>query len=168
MTLQDFFTIVSQNQKYVLIYFIFLPVMALIIGLIGGRKDHLSPWKYFYTAIVYLVSIPGIFAVALNVYFFLFQRQDIMQTDLLLQVLPIFSMLLTVFILKKNINLEYIPGFDKIYALWMMLFAAMSIMWFLERVQIIVFSFLPFQYLLLAFLGLFAILYFGWRKFSKN
>lgn len=168
MTLQDFFNIVSQNQKYVLVYFITLPVLAMLIGLIGGAKDHLSPWKYLYTMIVYMVSIPGIFAVALNVYFFLFQRQDIMQTDLLLQVLPVFSMFLTVFILKKNINLEYIPGFDKIYALWMILFATMSIMWFLERIQIIVFSFLPFQYLLLAFLGLFAIMYFGWRKLSKN
>jgi hypothetical protein len=168
MTLQNLFNIVSQSPKYVLMYFIFLPVFALIIGLLGGTKDHLSPWKYGYTLIIYLVSIPGIFAVALNVYFFLFQRQDIMQTDLLLQVLPVFSMLLTVFILKKNINLEYIPGFDKIYALWIMLFITMSILWFLERVQIIVFSFLPFQYLILAFLGLFAIMYFGWRKLSKN
>jgi hypothetical protein len=168
MTLKELFLSAGENQNYTIAFFTIIPVLAVLIGLIGGTKDHLSPWKYFYTALVYLVSIPGIFAVAFNVYLFLFQRRDIMETELLIQVLPVISMLLTIFILKKNINLEYIPGFDKIYALWMILFATMSIMWFLERVQIIVFSFLPFQYLLLAFLGLFAIMYFGWRKFTKS
>ncbi len=167
MTLQDFFNLVSENQKYALIYFISLPILALLIGLIGGQKDHLSPWKYMYTAIIYLVSIPGVFAVGLSVYFFLFQRRDILQTDLLLQVLPILAMITTIFIMKKNINLDFIPGFDKIYGLWMMLFATMFFMWFLEKIHIVVFSFLPFQYLLGAFLGLFGVIYFGWRKFVK-
>jgi hypothetical protein len=167
MKLQDFFTILSSNQHYVLIYFISLPILALLIGLVGGTKDHLSPWKYMYTAIVYMVSIPGIFAVGLNVYYFLFQRQDIMQTDLLLQVLPIVTMVVTIFIMKKNINLEFVPGFDKVYALWMILFATMALMWLLERIHIVVFSYLPFQYLIAIFLGIFGFIYFGWKKIAK-
>jgi hypothetical protein len=167
MKLQDFFTILSNHPQYVLVYFISLPILALIIGFVGGTKDHLAPWKYMYTVIVYMVSIPGIFAVGLNVYFFLFQRQDIMQTDLLLQVLPILAMVVTIFIMKKNINLEFVPGFDKIYALWMILFASMLLMWLLERIHIVVFSYLPFQYLLGIFLGIFGIMYFGWKKITK-
>jgi hypothetical protein len=167
MTLQDVFIAVGDYRTTTILFFVLLPVLALAIGIIGGTKDHLSPWKYFYSVIVYLVSIPGVFAVGFNAYLFLFQRQDIMQTNLLLQVLPILSMVITVFILKRNIKLDFIPGFDKIYGFWLMLFAAMFLMWLLEKIRIVVFSFLPFQYLLFIFLLLFGAIYFGWRKFAK-
>ncbi len=168
MTLQDLFNALGNYTTATILFFVALPVLALFIGLVGGTKDHLSPWKYFYSVIVYLVSIPGVFAVGLNVYLFLFQRQDVMQTNLLTQIVPILSMVLTVFILKRNIKLDFIPGFDKIYGFWLMLFSTMFLMWLLEKIRIVVFSFLPFQYLLGIFGILFLLIYFGWRRFSSN
>jgi hypothetical protein len=164
MTLQDFFTFLANNTISVLLFFIALPVLAAIIGFVGGTKDHLSPYNYIYSCILYLVSVPGIFAVGLNIYFFLFQRQDIMQTNLLLQVLPIVSMLITTLIIKSNILLDYVPGFNKILGLWLMLFATMFLMWMLEKIRIVVFSFMPFQYLLGIFGLIFGGLYLGWKK----
>jgi hypothetical protein len=164
MTLQDFFTLLSNNTIPVLLFFIALPVLATIVGFIGGTKDHVAPYNYIYSVIIYLVSLPGIFAVGLNIYFFLFQRQDIMQTNLLLQVLPIAAMLITVLIIKNNILLAYVPGFDKISGLWLMLFAVLFFMWLLEKIQIVVFSMMPFQYLLGIFVLIFGGLYIGWKK----
>ena len=168
MTLNDFFVAVADNQYYAIAFFAIIPVCAFLVGLIGGQKDHLSPWKYIYTILIYLVSIPGIFAVALNCYLFLFQRRDIMETELLTQVLPIISLLITFAIIRNNVKLDFIPGFDKISGLWLMLFATMFLMWFLEKIHIVVFSFLPFQYLLGFFGVLFLVIYVGWRKFASQ
>ena len=166
MTLKDLFLIAGENQNYTIAFFVTIPILAFLVGLIGGTKDHLSPYKYIYTVLIYLISIPGIFAVALSIYKFLFQRGDIMQTDLLLQVLPIVSLIITVSIMRNNISLGFIPGFDKISGLWLMLFATMFFMWFLEKIHIVVFSYLPFQYLLGIFGVLFVVIYMGWKKFS--
>lgn len=168
MTLQDFFNFIGNHHQYTLGFFIIIPVLALLIGFIGGTADHKPPYNYMYTVLIYLISIPGIFAVGLNVYFFLFQRRDIMQTDLFLQVLPVVSMVVTIAIMRNNINLDFVPGFNKISGLWLMLFTTMFLMWFLEKIQIIVFSYLPFQYLLGFFAVLFFAIYLGWRKFVKQ
>ena len=165
MTLQELFLTVGENQNYAIVFFVSIPIIAFFIGLIGGTKDHLAPYKYIYSILIYLVSIPGIFAVALSIYKFLFQRGDIMQTDLLLQVLPIVSLIITVSIMRNNIKLGFIPGFDKISGLWLMLFATMFFMWLLEKIHIVVFSYLPFQYLLGIFGVLFLIIYLGWKRF---
>ena len=167
MTLQDLFQKISENPIILLSFFVSIPVLTILIGFISSGKGHLFPWKYFYAVLIYLVSIPGIFAVALNVYFFLFQRQDIMQTDIYLQIFPIVIMFATTFLIRKNVRLDYIPGFDRISGLWFILFATMLLMWFLEKIRIFVFSFLPFQYLIGAFGLLFFIIYLGWRRFSK-
>jgi hypothetical protein len=166
MTLRELFLSIGENQNYTIAFFVIIPICAFLVGLIGGQKDHLSPWKYIYTILIYLISIPGIFAVGLNFYFFLFQRRDIMETELLIQVLPVVSLIVTVAIMRNNVNLDFIPGFDKISGLWLMLFATMFFMWFLEKIHIVVFSYLPFQYLLGFFGVLFVVIYLGWRKFS--
>jgi len=167
MTLQQLFQRVGENPNFILFYFLIIPIAAIIAGILGRGEGHLSPWKYLYASLIYLVSIPGIFAVALNVYFFLFQRGDVMQTDVYLQVLPIIIMLLTIYVIRKNVNLSLIPGFDKISGLWFMLFATMFLMWLLEKIRIVVFSYLPFQYLLGIFAILFALIYLGWKKIVK-
>jgi len=167
MTLQQLFQRIGENPNFLLFYFLIIPVAAIIAGILGKGEGHLSPWKYLYASLIYLVSIPGIFAVALNVYFFLFQRGDVMQTDVYLQVLPIIIMFLTIYVIRKNVNLSLIPGFDKISDLWFMLFATMFLMWLLEKIRIVVFSYLPFQYLFGIFAILFALIYLGWKKIIK-
>jgi hypothetical protein len=167
MTLQSFFDYIGQNPFWALVYFLGIPVLALINGVLAKDKAAYSPWAYNFMFLIYFISIPGIFAVALNVYFFFFQRGDIMQTNLMMQVLPIFSMLMTIFIISKSVALKFIPGFDKITALWMIIFAAMAFMWLLDRIRIMVFVNLPFQYLIGIFLVIFGIMYWGWQKISK-
>jgi hypothetical protein len=167
MTLQDLFLYIEQNQQMVLIFCLSLPLIALTLGFLSKNKGHLAPWKYGYTLLIYAISIPGILAVGLNIYFFLFQRRDIMQTNLLLQVLPIIVLFVSLSIIRKNIDLSYIPGFDKIYSLWLMLFATLTLMWFLEKINIIIFSFLPFQYLIGGFILLFLIFYMSWKSLRK-
>jgi hypothetical protein len=167
MTLQQLFQRIGDNPNFILFYFLIIPIAAIIAGVLGSGEGHLSPWKYLYASLIYLVSIPGIFAVALNAYFFLFQRGDIMQTDIYIQVLPLIVMLVTIFVIRRNVDLSLIPGFDKISGLWFFLFATMFLMWMLEKVRFVVFSYLPFQYLLGIFAILFTLIYLGWKKIIK-
>ena len=78
MTLGQFFEAVSQQPSIVLFYFFALPFTAFLAIVFGSGEGHVSPWKYLYTVLVYFACIPGIFALTLNAYMFLFERQPIM------------------------------------------------------------------------------------------
>ena len=87
MTLQDFFNWVKVNPYYTLAYFILIPVIALLAGIFAKNEGHQSPWKYVYTTLIYLVCIPGIFAVTFNIYLFFWERSSIMDAEILLGIL---------------------------------------------------------------------------------
>jgi len=165
MTLQQLFQQIGENPGLLLFYFLIIPATAILAGLLGRNEGHLSPWKYLYAVLIYLVSIPGIFAVALNIYFFLFQRGNVMEMDVYMQILPVVVMVSTIYIISRNVSLTLIPGFDKISGLWFMLFTTMFLMWLLEKIHIVVFSYMPFTVLLGIFVVLFALIYLGWRRF---
>ena len=165
MTLQEFFTLLGQNPAYVLFFFFMLPFTALLAGWLAKGEGHLSPWKYLYSTLIYLACVPGIFAVTLSIYFFLFERRSVMDTDIFTQVLPILSMVLTLLIIRKNVNLDRVPGFDKLSGLIIMISATLCIMWFVDRTRIYVITFLPFYVVLLIFAGLLLVIRFGWAQF---
>jgi hypothetical protein len=58
MTLKELFTCISQNPDFILFYFLIIPLTALLTGILGKGEGHLSPWKYLYAFLIYLVSIP--------------------------------------------------------------------------------------------------------------
>lgn len=168
MTLQEAFERVSEQPAYAIFYFTLIPFTALLAGWLEREEGHLPPWKYLYSALLYAVSIPGIFAITLNIYLFLFERRSIMDTNLYTQVLPFLSMVATILIIKKNVDLDLIPGFDKLSGLVMMISAALAIMWFVDRTRIIVFSYLPFHFVILIFLGLLLLIRIGWSRLVRS
>ena len=167
MTISDFFEATGNRPGIVFAYFGFILISALLAGLLGKGEGDESPWKYLYASLIYLVAIPGIFSVAFNIYLFLFERKSVMDTNIYTQILPIIFMVATFFAIRANVSLDRIPGFGKLSGFLMMIFATMAFMWFLDKIRIFVFTFMPFQNLIIIFLVLFAVLYFGWRKISK-
>lgn len=164
MTLREFFDLLGDNPAYLIFFFAMLPITALLAGLLGKNEGHLTPWKYLYSALVYLACVPGIFAVALSIYLFLFERRSIFDTDVYTQVLPIFAMILTLFIIRKNVDLDNIPGFGKLSGLVIMIITVLFFMWIIDKTRIFVFSYLPFQYVILIFIGLLIIFRVGWSR----
>ncbi len=165
MTLAECFELLAQSPSLILFYFLAIPLTALLALVFGKGEGHLSPWKYLYATLVYLICIPGIFAVTLNIYLFLFERIKIMDADIYTQILPIFSMILTLILIRKNTAFENIPGFGKLAGLIMVISSILAIMWFLDRTHIIAITVIPFYYVLIIILvALFAIR-FGAKKF---
>jgi len=164
MTLRQLFDLMGENPVYILFYFAIIPLAALLANVLGKGEGNLSPWKYLYSILIYAVCVPGIFAVTLSVYYFLFEKRSILDTDVYIQVLPIVSMVLTLLIIRRNADFDYIPGFDKLSGLMMMIAATLGIMWFIDRTHIYAITYLRFEVVLLIFFALLLVIRFGWSE----
>jgi len=168
MTLGELFNLIGNNPAYVLFFFCIIPFAALLAGLLGRGEGHLTPWKYLYAVLVYLICVPGIFAIAFNVYLFAFERGSIFDTNIYTQISPILSMILTLWIIRQNVDFDHIPGFDKISALITVIAATMILMWIFERTRIIVFTSIPFSVAILIFVGLLLVIRYGWKVMFRT
>lgn len=168
MTLQEFFALIVANPFWILSYFILVPMTAFLAGIFGKGEGGTDPWKYLYSALIYLVCVPGIFAVFLSLYVFIFERRSIFETDMYMQVLPILSMVATLLFIRRNVSLDLVPGFDKITGLFMMIAAAFAFFWVLDKTHIIVISFLPLWQGALIFIGLLLLMRWGWGRLAKQ
>ena len=164
MSLNDIFDSLERNPLPILLYFVALPLIAWIMGGVGAGSRDGKLERYLYAVLVYAVCIPGIFAVTLNVYLFLFERQSIWEANLLLQFLPILSMILTLILIKSRISFDLIPGFGKIAGFLTLIAALMGIMWFFDRLRLIAFMYVPFSALLIGFILTLMLIRFAWSK----
>jgi hypothetical protein len=143
MTLGDFFQW-SRNHPMVLLGFFFLVPMIALLTLVLTKENERHSLKYLFSTLIYLVALPGIFAVTLSIYLFLFERRSIMDTNIYTQILPIVSMLATFILIRKQINLDLVPGFDKLSGLITIISVLMAIMWFIDKTHIYAITFMPF------------------------
>lgn len=167
MTLQELFNLLSDNPLIILFYFIAVPLTALLTGIFGKDQGHESPWSYVYCSLIYLASVPGIFSITLSVYFFLFERHGIMDANIYTQILPIISMIITLIIIRKNVDLEQIPGFDRITGLIIIIACLLTAMWILDRTHVWVITVMPFYVAVLFLVILLVVIRFAWTKLSK-
>jgi len=168
MTLGDFFNAISDNPSIACFLFVSVPLTAFLASIFGKNEGAKRPWKELYSILVYLACIPGIFAITLNVYLFLFERQSVMDTNIYTQIVPVVSMFLTLWLIRKNVSFDEIPGFDKMGGLIMIIAALIIFMWILEKTHIFAITIIPFSYFILLFIGLLVIIRFGWKQmFSK-
>lgn len=168
MTLRELFALIGDNPAYLIFFFCILPFAALLAGLLGKGEGHLTPWKHLYAVLVYLSCVPGIFAITLNIYLFAFERRSIFDTDIYTQILPFLSMIFTLWLIRRNVDFDHIPGFDKISALITVIAATLILMWVFERTHIIFISYLPIGVALLIFVGLLLIIRYGWKVMFKT
>lgn len=165
MTLNDLFKLIGENPAYIMMYFSLIPIAAFVAGVMGNGEGEKSPWREFYSLLIYLVCIPGIFAFALSVYNFLFERHPILDTDVLTQILPICSMIATLLLIKRNVSFDEIPGFGKISGLMSMVAATFAFMWFIDRTHILAITYIPFWQVILIFVVLYLFIRWGWLRF---
>lgn len=168
MTLRELFDYLSANPLMVAAYFLLLLIIAILAGMMARGEGHLSPWKYLYSAIVYLVCIPGIFAAALAVYLFLFEQGgSIYNVNLLTQVLPVVAMIIVLGVVRRNVEFAYIPGFERLTGLMMTIFTIYLLMYILNRLHLVAWVYMPVQWLLLIVVGLLLLVRFGLKRLTS-
>ncbi|MGA0555063.1 hypothetical protein ACO2Q8_00305 [Larkinella sp. VNQ87] len=165
MTLQDFFNAVSTNPALLTVLLLSVPALAFVVNLWSGeRAEEIWRWRFVYATLVYLACVPGIFALTLNIYLFLFERQSIWRTNLVTQVLPVLTMVATLLLIKRKLPFDYIPGFGKLSGFMTLIAAVIGILWFIDRTRIYAVTYIPFAYILIGFVGLLLLIRFGWSK----
>lgn len=164
MTLGDLFLILNKNPVIVLFYFTSIPLSAFLAYMLGRDDGHLSPWKYLYTVLVYLSTVPGLFAITLSIYYFLFENRSILDTDLIIQIVPVFSMILTLWLIRLNVNFDLIPGAKKLSGLILIIFIVLSFMWIIDRMRFIVFTRMSFTTVIVIMIAMIIGLRWGWRR----
>lgn len=144
MTLGEFLEQFSQHHELIVFYAIATPLTAILAGVFGKGQGHLSPWRYLYSFLVYLSALPGLFALTLNVYTIGFEGRSLMETDLFTQIIPIVVMILTIWIISRNVSLDLVPGFDRLASLFMLILLIFTILWVLEKTRVLFISVFPF------------------------
>ncbi|RAK00016.1 hypothetical protein LX87_01713 [Larkinella arboricola] len=165
MTLQDFFQSVSSNPALLTVLLLSIPALAFLVNLWSGEQAaEIWRWRFVYATLVYLACIPGIFAVTLNIYLFLFERQSIWQMNLITQVLPVITMVATLMLIKRKLPFAYIPGFGKLSGFMTLITAVIGILWFIDRTRIYAVTYIPFAYIAMGFVGVLLLIRFAWSK----
>ena len=165
MTLQDFFNAISANPAILIVLLLAVPLATLIVNMwSGSTAEQVLKWKYVYAALAYLACVPGIFALTLNVYLFLFERQSIWTMNLGTQALPIVTMVATLMLIKRQIPFDFVPAFGKLSGFMTLITATMGIMWFIDRTRIYAITYVPFSYIAIGFLVLLVAIRFAWSK----
>ena len=167
MTLGEFFAYLVENPFYIIFYFTAIPIAAFLANVFGKGEGHLNPWCTFYSTLIYLVAIPGIFSILLNLYHALFENHSIYDLNIFAQILPIISMFLTLYIIKKNVSFDEIPGFGKLANLLGIISATMVIFFVLEKMHLIAFTYIPFIWVIVVLVLVFAGIRFGAKKLLK-
>ncbi|MBP7240352.1 MAG: hypothetical protein KBA14_09005 [Saprospiraceae bacterium] len=167
MTLGEFFEWSGNNPALLLGFFFLVPFLALLALFFSKEEGHLSPWKYLYSVLIYLVAIPGIFAVTLSIYLFLFERRSIMDTNLFTQVLPIVSMLATFILIRKQVDLDLVPGFGKLSGLITIIGVLMVLMWIIDKTHIYSITFMPFWAVILILIAGFLLVWSGLKRLTN-
>ncbi|MBK6354570.1 MAG: hypothetical protein IPO72_10570 [Saprospiraceae bacterium] len=164
MTLQQFFDMIQANPNFSLYFFLGIPAIALVLGWVTEPDSSQSPWNYLFAVLVYAICIPGIFAVTLNIYFFFWERRSIMDTQLMIQFFPILSMVVTIAIIRRFVNLDDVPGFDKLTGFMLIIGVILTLMWVLDRTHIYAISFMPFYIVLLVIVGGILLIRYGLKQ----
>ncbi len=165
MTLRDFFTYITAHSEIVVIFLLAVPALAFLVNLwAGNTAEAIFKWRYVYAVLVYLACIPGVLAVTLNVYLFLFERQSVWDSNLALQGLPILTMTGTLLLIRQKIPFQYVPGFGKLSGFLTLIAALIGLMWFVDRLRLVAFTYVPFSYIVIGFVGVLVLIRFAWSK----
>ena len=134
MTFQEFIDAVTARPLPLAALLVGMVALAGLLGLVHGKgQGGTIPWRYVYTALVYAACVPGVFATLLTAYAILFLHQNLLAVNALVYFAPIVAMALTLWLIRRNVGFDEIPGFDRLWGLIVMLAVTFGIVFALSR-----------------------------------
>ncbi len=119
MSINDLIKNIEQFNLYCTIYLIALPIIAFLYQFVHrSGKGEDSPHKYVYSVLIYMTSIPGVLGTIITSYTLFILKGNLLNVNLVVYFLPIISMLTTIIFIRREVNLDNIPGFEKLSGLF--------------------------------------------------
>ncbi len=167
MTVEDIIHFLGNYPYFILGYFLLLLSIA-IVGFVVLKKQTLTrPIKIVYSILLQAVAIPGILSGLLLIYNVFFLRTNALQLNIFIYYLPLIFTIVTLLIIHRTVELESIPGFDRLSGLSFIITGALIVTYLLQRLFFGVFFVGQFSYLIAFFIVIFLLLKLGWNKLSK-
>jgi hypothetical protein len=139
-----------------------LPLLGWLNGVVSGHgRGRHSRWNYVYSGLVYLACIPGVFAAVLTAYSLFFRNENLLDVNLLVYLLPILSMVVTLVLIRRNIEFDAIPGFDRLSGLMTVMACSFGIALAIHKTRIFVGFFGSIEMFFILAGGIFALIKWG-------
>lgn len=165
MTFQDLFALVSQYKTLLLGIMFFAPWLALAICVvIPGQKE--EPFVLSFNLGMALVSL------VLAIGYLLFATNNggwarvMAEADILLMLAPYYYVGISFWVTKQRLPLSRVPVARMVQGIALIAAGYLGLAWILKSMRIVVFSFIPFQYLVCILLGLAGSIYFGYLRIT--
>lgn len=169
MTTRELIQWAGQHSLVLLLVVIAPPVLAWLASQTHGRdQGKLAPWKYLYSLLVYLACVPGMFASVITAYALFFNRENLLDVNLLVYFFPIASMVATLVFIRKKVSFEDVPGFDRLSGLMVMVACSFVIALVIQKTRIFVFFGGSIEKLFLLAAGVFALLKWGTNRLFRR
>ncbi len=169
MTIREFIQAAAQYPLLLSALCVLPPFLAWLCGVLH-RKDRgaAPPWKYFYSVLVYLACVPGLFSVVLTVYTLFFRRENLLDVNLTVYFAPIVSMVLTLVIIRRNVSFRDVPGFGRLSGLMVMIGCSFAVALAVDRMGIWIWFGGSMGQLFFLALAVFALLMWGSRLLFRR
>ncbi|MEP0947205.1 MULTISPECIES: hypothetical protein [Cyanophyceae] len=165
MTLQDLFTLFVAYRHAVLLVLFFAPWLALgLCILIPGRQEE----PFILNFNLGMASLSLVSAVG----YLMFATQNggwarvVKEADILLMLAPCYYVGVSLWVTRQRLPLEQVPAYRAIQGLALLSVGYLGLAWFLSKIRFLVFSYVPFQVLVLLLLGLVGVIYFGYLRLT--
>ena len=90
-----------------------------------------------------------------------------MDVNIYTQVLPVVSMLATFILIRKQVDLDLVPGFGKLSGLITVLSVLMIVMWIIDKTHIYAITFMPFYVVVLILIAGFLLIRMGFKRITS-
>lgn len=128
MTLREAMTWVGTHTWLLAAWVVIPPIVVWLMRHLHGRGGGVkAPWRYLYAVVVYLVCVPGMLAAVVTAYMLFFTRENLLDVNLLVYILPIVSMVVTLLIMRASVPFDAVPGFDRLSGLMVMIAVSFGI-----------------------------------------
>lgn len=167
MTINDLLRVAGEHGWWLLAYFAVPPLLTWANGRFhdSRRQGGQNPYAGIYAVLIYLVSVPGMLATVLTGYGLFFLRADLRNVPVAVYFLPIASMVATWVLMRRQVDLDDIPGFGRLSALLILMAICFAVAFFLNRLFFGVLFLGSFWGLLLVAAGLFVTFRSSFRRF---
>lgn len=162
MTTRDILTALGQSPTLLALMLGVPPLLALLLGWLhpagkGGR----SPFKYGYSLAVYSACVIGMLALVVDAYTIFFTRENLLDANALVTIAPVFTMVLTLGLVSRNVDFRALPGFDRVSGLVLMLGATFAIVTLVVKMKFVMLFHGSFWNLVLLGIVVFLVLKYG-------
>ena len=140
MSARELTQLADRHPWALLAAFIALPVAAWLAGADAppGRRRCRALEVFLFDPRLSRV-VPGLFAGVLTAYTLFFTRENLLDASLVIYIAPIVSMVVTLILIRKNVDFDQVPGFDRISGLMVMIACSFGLALGIEKTRIFLF-----------------------------